>query len=55
MNGRRIMRSAKVEQRNRVVGKPYLIFTYGSISKGNRWGGPHKHEREIARRTGRAQ
>ena len=26
-----------------------------SIATGNRWGGPHKHAREIARRTGRTQ
>lgn len=55
MNGRRILSSAKVEQRKPIVGKPYLHFTYGSIAKGNRWGGPHKNAREIARRTGRAQ
>jgi hypothetical protein len=39
VNGRRIMASAKVEQRGGLIGKTHLVFTYGSIAKGNRWGG----------------
>jgi hypothetical protein len=52
VNGRRIMASAKVEQRGGLIGKSHLVFTYGSVAKGNRWGGPHKHAREIARHQG---